>query len=103
MSNTKHIPGQVLTLNTRKNGCHICSRWTAFNGCNHYGPQDFDINKPLIEAIVKTVHNDNGKIIETQDFYAGINAALICLRQNNMLLSKPKKAIAKATGKEVKA
>jgi hypothetical protein len=74
-----------LTIKTNKDGCNLCSSWSAFNGCKHHGPQDFTENKPVIDAITKAVHNGNGAIVETSDFYAGINAALICLKQNNML------------------
>lgn len=74
-----------LTLKTDKYGCHICGSWSALNGCNHKGPQDYDKNKELIDAIVAAAHDGNRNITETSDFYAGINAALICLRQNDMI------------------
>lgn len=74
-----------LKLKEKKSGCHICSSWSPFNGCKHYGPQDYSMNKEIIDAIVAAAHGQNKEIIETGDFYAGINAALICLRQNNML------------------
>ena len=73
-----------MKLNLKKNGCNVCSSWTALNGCNHHGPQDYTANKPIIDAIVAALHG-NREIVETSDFYAGINAALICLKQNNLL------------------
>jgi len=77
---------KLLKLDVKKDGCHMCRSWTAFNGCDHYYPQDYDNNKPIIDAIVASVHNNtNGIIVETSDFYAGINAALLVLRQNNLL------------------
>jgi hypothetical protein len=78
----------ILKLNTRKDGCNICSSWTAFNGCKHHHPQDYDKNKPIIDAIVAAVHGNNREIIETSDFYAGINAALLVLRQNGLIKNK---------------
>lgn len=74
-----------LTLKESKIGCTICSSWTALHGCKHKGPQDYSKNKEIIDAIVAAAHGGNREIVETSDFYAGINAALICLRQNNLL------------------
>ncbi len=74
-----------MKVQLKKDGCHMCSRWSALTGCNHYNPQDYELNKPIIDAIVAAMHTGNEKIIETTDFMQGINAALIALRQNDLI------------------
>ena len=78
-----------MKLTFKKGSCHICTNWTPLRGCNHYGPQDYDLNKDIINDIVTAIHNNNS-IVETTDFLQGITAALIYLRQNNLLTTKNK-------------
>lgn len=79
----KFTPEPWKTPKLDQQRCHICSSWTPLSGCNHYGPQGFSENEHIVNAI--TAFTSGSGIEETGDFYMGINAALLFLRENKML------------------
>lgn len=74
----------------KKNGCNVCNYWSVLTGCAHHGPGFDTENKLIRKEIVKATHGGNPDIVETSDFMQGVNAALIFLRENNLIKKHPK-------------
>lgn len=69
-------------------GCHLCIYWTPENGCNHYeGNREIEDMEQLISDIIANEHKKDYRIIETNDFKAGIKSAIRYFKKEKLLIN----------------